>query len=1024
MKSRLTASILLCLSLLGVFVAVPLTVRGVSASVVISEFRVRGPNGGSDEFIELYNLSSGTVDVSGWKIRGSNASGSVSTRATIPAGTMIPPGCYYLLTNRSTSGGPYSGAVPGDITYATGITDDGGLALTLPDDSPVDQVGLSAGSAFGEGTRLASLGGSNLDRGYERLPGGASGATQDTDNNAGDFQLIAPSTPQNSTSQCAGGGPTDPSGVGASSPSSVDPGDSTLLTVAVTPGSNPTSTGLAVTADLSAIGGSAVQVFFDDGSNGDVTAGDDTFSFLATVGSGGAVGSLSLPATISDAEGRSGSANIPLTVLPPLMAIHTIQGAGNASPFAGQLVRTSGIVTAHKSNGFFAQTPDNAVDGDANTSEGVFVFTMVSPPMAAAVGNEVELTGFVSEFVPGADPVSPPITELTGASVTVLSTGNALPLPMTITAADTSPVGPIEQLERYEFMRVLVASLEAISPSQGSVNETQATGSNNGVFYAVVSGVARPFREPGIDALDPLPGGSPCCIPRFDGNPERLRVDSDGQTGGAALVVTSGATLANVTGVLDFGFRTYTLLPDPATPPAVSGLAVAGAVPQPGINEFTVGSMNLQRLFDTVNDPMISDPVPTATAFDRRLGKISMAIRNVMRAPEIIGVQEVENLATLQALADRINNDEMTASGTNPLYVPYLQEGNDPGGIDVGFLVKSTRVTVTNVTQEGLSATYTDPNTGLPATLNDRPPLVMEATVHSTIGSSLPVTVIVNHLRSFIDIADPADGNRVRTKRNAQAEFLANLVQARQAANPDERIILVGDFNAFQFNDGYADVMGTVKGAPAPANEVVLASTDLVNPDLTNLVNGVPAVQRYSYSFDGHAQVLDHILHTASLAPRFSRMHYARNNADFPEAYRSDGARPERYSDHDMPVAYFALEPLTVPINIRPHAFPNVIRLSITAELLPVAILAKTNFDPATIDPSTITLAGAPAMPAPGLTFHDGLVDVNGDGRTDLVVYFSMPALLLQPGDTSAVLHALTASGLHVRGADSVVVQP
>jgi predicted extracellular nuclease len=195
----------------------------------------------------------------------------------------------------------------------------------------------------------------------------------------------------------------------------VDPGDTTLLTVAVTPGSNPTSTGLAVTADLSAIGGSAVQMFFDDGSNGDVTAGDETISYLATESSGGAVGALSLPATISDAEGRSGSANIPLTVQPPLMTIHTIQGAGNASPFAGQLVRTSGIVTARKSNGFFAQTPDNAVDGDSNTSEGIFVFTMVSPPMGAAVGNEVELTGFVSEFVPGADPVSPPITELTGS---------------------------------------------------------------------------------------------------------------------------------------------------------------------------------------------------------------------------------------------------------------------------------------------------------------------------------------------------------------------------------------------------------------------------------------------------------------------------------------------------------------------------------------------------------------------------------------------------------------------------------
>jgi predicted extracellular nuclease len=488
-------------------------------------------------------------------------------------------------------------------------------------------------------------------------------------------------------------------------------------------------------------------------------------------------------------------------------------------------------------------------------------------------------------------------------------------------------------------------------------------------------------------------------------------------------VVTSGATLTNVTGVLDFGFRTYTILPDPATPPAVSGLAVAGAVPQPGRNEFTVGSMNLQRLFDTVNDPMISDPVPTATAFDRRLGKISMAIRDVMHLPDIIGVQEVENLSTLQALADRINNDEMAASGSNPLYVPYLFEGNDPGGIDVGFLVKSTRVAVSNVSQEGLNTTYTDPNTGLPATLNDRPPLVLEATVLSTVGPNLPVTVIVNHLRSFIDIADPADGNRVRTKRNAQAEFLANLVQARQAPNPNEGIILVGDFNAFQFNDGYADVMGTVTGLPAPANEVVLASTDLVNPDLTNLVNGVPAVQRYSYSFDGHAQVLDHILHTASLTPRFSRMHYARNNADFPEAYRSDGTRPERYSDHDMPVAYFALPPITILVDIKPGQTPNSINLGSNG-VVPVAILSTPDFDAGTVDPLTVRLAGASVRLRGRGTPMASLEDVNGDGLRDLVLHISTEALQLTAGDVEAVLEGMTFGGMFVRSTDTVRIVP
>src|SRR5262249_24254374 len=151
-------------------------------------------------------------------------------------------------------------------------------------------------------------------------------------------------------------------------------------------------------------------------------------------------------------------------------------------------------------------------------------------------------------------------------------------------------------------------------------------------------------------------------------------------------------------------------------------------------------------------------------------------------------------------------------------------------------------VSVTSVTQEGKGATYIDPNTGQPALLNDRPPLVLVATVRSTFN----VTVIVNHLRSLSGIDDPLDGPRVRAKRRAQAEFLANLIQTRQAANANEQILSVGDYNAFQFNDGYVDSIGTIKGTPTPADQVVLASSDLVNPDLTDLVDSAPQDQRYS----------------------------------------------------------------------------------------------------------------------------------------------------------------------------------
>src|SRR5262249_42604435 len=222
------------------------------------------------------------------------------------------------------------------------------------------------------------------------------------------------------------------------------------------------------------------------------------------------------------------------------------------------------------------------------------------------------------------------------------------------------------------------------------------------------------------------------------------------------------------------------------------------------------------------------------------------------------------------------------------------------------------RVTVNAVIQEGKTATFANPD-GSTSVLNDRPPLRLMAVTHHPDGRGFPITIIVNHLRSLNRIDStaagssgwPTEGARVRAKRRAQAEFLANLIQARQAADPNERIISIGDYNAFGFNDGYVDSIGTIKGTPTPVNQVVLASADLVNPDLIDLIEMAPDDQRYSFSFDGDAQAIDHELITGNLLMAFSHLSFARNNADFPETFRSDSTRPERISDHDMPVAYF-----------------------------------------------------------------------------------------------------------------------
>ncbi len=308
---------------------------------MISEFRTRGPVGGNDEFVELYNVSTAPVNIGGWKIRGSNSSGTVSTRATVPAGTMLGPGCHFLATNSAASG--YSGTVPGNVTYGTGITDDGGIALTLADDSIVDQVGMSAGSAFGEGTRLAQLA-TNVDRGYERRPGGLAGSGTDTDNNSADLQVLMPSDPQNLASACIVGGGGGPSGVGTADPASVLPGGAVLLTVAVTEGAPPQPIS-SVLANLSAIGGVSGATLFDDGTNGDVTTGDLVYSLATTVAPATSPGSKTLPVTITDAGLRIGATSIALTVAmgPPLVVtISEIQGTGATSPLVGQVVETDG----------------------------------------------------------------------------------------------------------------------------------------------------------------------------------------------------------------------------------------------------------------------------------------------------------------------------------------------------------------------------------------------------------------------------------------------------------------------------------------------------------------------------------------------------------------------------------------------------------------------------------------------------------------------------------------------------------
>ena len=125
----------------------------------------------------------------------SNSSGTIQNRATIPAGTLLRSGQYYLIAHNS-----YvipSGGVSPNLRYGTSIANDGGIALLNSTGDIIDEVGMHQNSFYQEGTPLPPLSGNPANGSYERRNGGASDSCVDTDNNASDFSSATSGTIHN-----------------------------------------------------------------------------------------------------------------------------------------------------------------------------------------------------------------------------------------------------------------------------------------------------------------------------------------------------------------------------------------------------------------------------------------------------------------------------------------------------------------------------------------------------------------------------------------------------------------------------------------------------------------------------------------------------------------------------------------------------------------------------------------------------------------------------------------------------------
>jgi hypothetical protein len=110
---------------------------------------------------------------------------------------------------------------------------------------------------------------------------------------------------------------------------------------------------------------------------------------------------------------------------------------------------------------------------------------------------------------------------------------------------------------------------------------------------------------------------------------------------------------------------------------------------------------------------------------------------------------------------------------------------------------------------------------------------------------------------------------------------------------------------------------------------------------------------------------------------------------------------------------------LRITIDIKPDDPDNTINLK-SRGTVPVAILGSATFDPTTVDPATVTLAGAPVVTRPNGVPMTSIADVNGDGYLDLLLHFRTQDLQLTRTSTEAVLYGETFSGQRIRGADAV----
>ncbi|MBN3928494.1 endonuclease/exonuclease/phosphatase family protein [Streptomyces verrucosisporus] len=570
--------------------------------------------------------------------------------------------------------------------------------------------------------------------------------------------------------------------------------------------------------------------------------------------------------------------------------IHDVQGTTRLSPLAGERVsQVSGVVTGvrtYGSRGFWIQ--DTAPDGDPATSEGLFVYTGSVPQVA--VGDLVSVSGTVTEYRPGGNSSgNQTLTQISRPQVTVVSSGNRLPTPVVLDSAsvpeayapqgDPAADGSIEglRLRPGTYALDLYESLEGMNVQ---IRDARVAGPST--RYAELWVTVRPEQNPSARGGTVYGGYD-------EQNSGRLKVESLVPSAQEPFpTANTGDVLAGATtGPLDY--EQY------------GGYLVAarelGEVEDRGLErertraqrrgELAVATYNVENLH----------PGNDQEKFDR----LARGVVENLASPDIIALEEIQddngpvNDEVVSADATLAKFTDAIAAAGGPRYewrtVDPVDDadGGQPGGnIRNVFLFDPGRVsfvdrpggdatTAVGVERERGRAVLThSPARVAPndtAWEDSRKPLAGEFRFRGR-----TVIVVANHFASkggdqslHAAVQPPERSSEVQ--RTAQARVVNHFVRQVLAVQRKANVVVLGDINDFEFSATTREL--TAGGA------------------LRSAVLSLPEDERYTYVYDGNAQVLDQTL----VSPGIRRFDYdiVHVNAEF----------ADQASDHDPQVIRF-----------------------------------------------------------------------------------------------------------------------